>query len=348
MALDAKMTATIITAGVSLIVAVAGFFFTRKNQKDLEVLKDSLSQKAAVRNAKLEYQFEALKRLYQECGPLLFQLSESAERAIGRISRLASTAAKGNLEPGRSWLDRDYFRQSTYYRMIAPLSLGGLLQKSLTNVDLSLDPAIHWQYTLIKQLCGSFADDFDLAGFSDSAVTIDESNWIDYYPHDDKAQRLRQEDPATFWQQGIPRGILDNARTALMVKDMDGTDRVMDYREFQDAYKDKRDKKGVRAPFERIDYLFEDFHPRTRPILWRVLLAQAHLYQALIASRLAGEPDIEIWQRLWDVDKPANFDWRTEDEKLSVSAEVIATAEKIGADYARETTASVLRLLTAP
>lgn len=340
--MDPKIWAAIITAGVSLIVAAAGFLVTRMNQKDLEHLKADLSERTAARNAKLEYEFEARKRLYQDCGPLLFQLSEFAERALGRITGLARTAADGDLDPGRSWLDRGYYSLSTYYRLIAPLSVGKLLRKQLTHLDLSLDPAIHWQYTLVRRLADSFTDDFDLAGSKYGSVTINESDWIEYEPHNDDSEKLKLQNSATYWQQGIPRGILDNAVSALIIRDADGTERVMDFREFEH---EREHEAPVRESFERIAYLFDKFHPRTRPVLWRVLIAQAHLYRAVLVARLSDTLDPELWSHPWELDKPPDFDWRSQHEQDSIPEDTISTAVKIGMDYAHQTTSPVLARL---
>lgn len=48
------------------------------------------------------------------------------------------------------------------------------------------------------------------------------------------------------------------------------------------------DNKGKAHIFEYFFTLFADnegFHPKTRPVLWRMLIAQAYLYQALIQVR---------------------------------------------------------------
>ena len=134
--LVAQVVAAFVTSSTSLVVAFFSFFTARSNQRDVERLRADLADRNAQRHARLEYEFEARKRLYQECGPPLFELSELAERALGRIVGLARTAANGNLgDDGRSWLGRGYYRRSTYYRLLAPLAMGKLLSAKLTHLD---------------------------------------------------------------------------------------------------------------------------------------------------------------------------------------------------------------------
>src|SRR5438105_1669566 len=106
---DTRFLVALITAGSSLLVALVSallsFAFSRKNHRDLELLRDEIDQKKQERDALRDYQYEARKRLYHECGPLLLQLLELSESAWRRIRALARTASQGNLGPAhKSWL----------------------------------------------------------------------------------------------------------------------------------------------------------------------------------------------------------------------------------------------------
>ena len=370
----APVIAAAFAAVTSLLVALFGFLAVRSNQRDVEKLKSDLqggvqqdvenlkavlqgglqrdvenlkadlAHRNAQRSAYLEYELEARKRLYQECGPLLFELSELAERALGRIVGLARAASDGNLGAGaESWMGRGYYRRSTYYRLLAPLAIGKLLRAKLTHVDLSLDPAIHWQYALCKQLEDSFTDDFEFAKFAPR---------LSYAPHDKDAEARKASVPEAYCQQGIPRGILDNAVTALIRNSADGNPQVMSFGEFESAHEKPSDralpdaqKSAVPSTFGRIDYLFQAFHPHSRPILWRCLLGQAHLYGALLLARERG-PRRDLWENdLWAGQKP-NFDWRSKDERQHVDDADIARAVAIGAEYAVSRTAALLQKLS--
>lgn len=306
--MEPQVWAALIAAVSSVLVAAASLVSSRRAQKrsldsqaKLEKLKDQLAEKATARNAWVAYEFEARKRLYEECAPLAFQLSEQSERALGRIYGLARTAAAGDLDSGKSWLSRRYYSSSTYYRLIAPLSVGKLLRRRLTHLDLSIDVNVLWQYTLVRVLMDSFTDDFELAGQA-GEVALAREDRIDYQPHAADAAEMRSRNPQEYWQQGVPRGILDDAVTSLIVDE----NRILDFLEFQAAREDP--SSGVRRAFDRIGYLFSDFHPHTRPVLWRILVAQAGLYEAILRAPRHGGLGEGTLQDVRRVDT-ARLDW---------------------------------------
>jgi len=79
---DPKIIAALIAAAASLIVSIIGTLWGRKNQKDLETLKSELADERAESDARRDYEYDARKRLYEECEPLLFQLIELSENAL--------------------------------------------------------------------------------------------------------------------------------------------------------------------------------------------------------------------------------------------------------------------------
>jgi hypothetical protein len=340
-----QIWAAIVAATASLLVALVSLVTSRRtqhraqdNQKELEELKDQLASRASTRNAWLAYEFEARKRLYEECAPLAFQLSEHSERALGRIYGLARTAADGDLDPGKSWLGRGYYANSTYYRLLAPLSIGRLFRRRLTHLDLSIDPNMRWQYALIKVLMDSFTDDFELAG-KVGEVELERRDWIGYRPHAPEAADRRVAEPATYWQQGIPRGILEDAITALIVDD----ERIMDFLEFQARRDDGQ--SDVHRAFSRIGYLFSGFHPRERPVLWRVLVAQAGLYEAVLRAPRHGGVDETILGDVRRVDV-TRLDWRP--RPTPESQPDVDQAVRVGLAYAEQRTRAYFNLTDRP
>lgn len=336
--LDVKILVALISAIASLIVALFTYFATRSNQRDVEKLKAKLSEAKAERDALRDYEYEARKRLYHECGPLMFQLLEQAEGVINRVRNLARTASQGNLEPGRSWLSRNYYRLSTLHRFLAPLATLKLIQNRLTVVDLSLDPYLYCQYSLARQIYYSFADDFDLAKASNPA--------LEYVPHSPDAQVRRENTPAVYWQQGIPIGILDNAVNSLIISDAQGSSRVMSFADFESEY--NHEGSRVRRAFDRISYLFEEFHPRTRPVLWRMLIAQASLYRGLLHVRSGDrfDPNLPAITSFTSSEQ-WTFDWRKSGEEL---ADTVALAEPfaVAHEYLRKPLASIVAKLAPP
>jgi len=305
--LDLKIVVALISALASLLVALVTYFSTRANQREIEKLKAGLHEKQAERDALRDYEYEARKRLYHECAPLIFQLLEQAEGVINRVGNLARTASQGNLEPGRTWLSKNYYRLSTYYRFLAPLATLRLLQSRLTTVDLSLDPNLYCQYLLARQIYYSFGDDFDLAHSSTPP--------LEYDPHSALAESKRMISPAVYWQQGVPIGILDNAIHSLFIKEQEDTWRVMSFAEFERGWNDNG--SSVQRAFDRISYLFADFHPRLRPVLWRMLIAQTSLYRTLLRIRSGQQfnPAFAALAEFTQSDR-LRFDWRRPGEEV--------------------------------
>jgi hypothetical protein len=81
----------LVTAIGSLGVAVLNNYTGRRREQALESLRQKLSGEQAQLNATLDYKYEALKRLYTELQPLLFQLTETCESSYNRIAGLAET-----------------------------------------------------------------------------------------------------------------------------------------------------------------------------------------------------------------------------------------------------------------
>lgn len=289
---NASVLAALITAGASLVVSVIGLIAARGThrrtleqqakqlsyQKQLKHLEDELAQKKSDRDARRDYEYEARKRLYQECSPLLFQLSEQVSSALGRIQGIAQSTAEGKLEPGAdSWFTSErsrYYRLSTEYRLFAPVATCRLLRDRLTNLDLSLDPEIHRVYLLLRLDAHLLADDFEVAKAGGVRLAYD--------PHHGSAQERVNSEPRIYYQQGIPQGIFDNVVECLLVREGDGSRRVMSYLEYEQAV-NSAETNGLAVAQKRVRYLFADFHPRERPVLWRLLLAKAGIYRGILA-----------------------------------------------------------------
>lgn len=273
----------LVSIGVSITVAVLNNSASRRNQKELQGLKRrhdeelanlnaAITERQSEENARRDYVYEARKRLYKECGPLLFRLSEASENALHRIYSLARTAREGDLDAGKSWLGhRGYYLTSTLYNLLVPCAVFRLLQERLTLVDLEVDARIKDQYLLAKWVYVSFTDDFSLAQVEPE---------LRYNPSAPVAAARRENEQEEFWKQGVPLGRLDTAVDVLIKIDAQGNSRVLTYGEFEAAL--KADLATTEPKFGALVTIFERFHPRTRPVLWRILIAQALLHRELL------------------------------------------------------------------
>jgi hypothetical protein len=245
----------------------------RETQRKLQESAAVLTEAQAKKQARLDYEYEARKRLYHECEPLVFELLEFAENAGDRIRGLARTARQGDLP---DWLSvNDYYIASTMYYLLAPVAVFKLMRRRLTIVDMTLDQNIATQYQLAKQIAWSFADDFDFAWGLKVCV-------LKYKPNDPEWKILRFQDEAQYWRQGLPYGHLDNAVESLIVRihEPAGDLRIMSFGEFESAL--HKSGSTVGQAFTIVQDIFTSFHRATRPVLWRMLVTQTHIYSAIL------------------------------------------------------------------
>lgn len=241
------MSAELVVAGFSFLLSLGSILFAARidrEQKDRDALR--------------AYRFDARKRLYEQCEPVLFQLAEAAENARGRIYGLARSCRDGNLEPGGTgWLEKPegYYFLSTMYRLLAPVAVFRILRRRLTSVDLNVDARIKAQYELARVLYRSFRDAYELASQSPPLP----------YKHD------------TPPCQGLLWGKLDNALEAMTPPDKDGQPQLISFGQFEALYGAPEGE-----PLREIAELFTKFHPTTHPVLWRMLVAQVQIYETLL------------------------------------------------------------------
>jgi hypothetical protein len=336
----------------SAITAAVAAIFTRKNEVRLKHLENELAIKRAEQDARRDYEYEARKRLYQECEPILFQFAELSESALRRIYALARNAKEGNLGPDRYWLSTDhYFIRSTIYRLIAPMAAFKLLQHRLTNIDLKLDQSINIQYILAKILYYTFSSSPDLAR-SEPAIPYDpdqigaESKGLE----ESTKKERRAKYPERFWLQRLKVGTLDILAETLILFEEGNNFRIKSFGEFEQQFF----KKGESAvsddsnnnTFEVFFTIFSYFHPRTRPVLWRVLIIQAYLYNAIKNIHNAEEFNIsnfDEFMKLFEIEKvKSKCDWIQSHEV--VSDEEFDTPFKAAENYLKAQVADVLEI----
>lgn len=263
--------AAIITGTIALILALWNFFTSRKTLNEIEILKSELAEKKSEKDARREYEFEARKRLYQEYEPLLFQLMEASENALHRIQSLARTARNGNLND-TGWLSRfNYYTKSTLYLLLAPVAIYQIMQKKLTLLDITVDNSIGLRYKIVKQIYLSYTDDFEFARLVET---------IYYEPNHTNWEIKRMVNPERFWRQGLPMGLLDKTIDILIEKSENSKERLIGYGEFEKKIGNVNHDKISDINLARD--IFYKFHPESRPILWRVLIAQSFLLKALL------------------------------------------------------------------
>jgi hypothetical protein len=253
----------IVPAIIAAIASGAAAIVSAWNQIKLKKLEEIKAEK----DARRAYEYEARKRLYQEFEPALFQLVDLSDSALRRIKGLARESKDGFLTPGQGWLSNDdaYYMKNTIYRFIAPLAVFSIIQRRLTTFDLNLDSCIEIQYILTKALYQTFSKDFPI---SRSKPTLP------YNPHGIPGyEQTNVKD-----LQGLYMGVVDQLAEALIKEEPGNKLRIISYGEFENKYIEFKKKEHFRAIID----LLLDFYPKNRKVLWRILLAQAHIYMAII------------------------------------------------------------------
>jgi len=309
--IETPVLIALLGAGASLVLScVTAYFSYRAKIKESE-----LSDLNAEKKARRDYEYDARKRLYSECEPLLFELYQLSLGGMKRVGSLARTAREGNLTNDlNSWLSDDgYYMLSTIYKLFAPLALVKIIQRRITLVDLSLDSRIKRQYLLANNLYQTFSSDFKLASLHPPIPYEPDSRSADY------SQKV-QEKPHIYKRQGLPVGLLDNVVDALIVSDKTSPARCLSFGEFETKYQNKA--SDVHKTFASVVGLFLNFHPATRPVLWRILITQLHLNKAILAeSELDFEPHNapHALIKIPTKDRLGRYDWRSKDSTVSDS-----------------------------
>jgi hypothetical protein len=172
--------------------------------------------------------------------------------------------------------------------------------------DLQLDSFYDNQYLLSKLIYRTFSHDFKLASY--------QPNINDYKP-----DNTSTADPYKEHKQGIDADLLDQVAQAFMIKDpLDNTIRIRTYGEFYSIWK----RSDQEFDFKRLEYLLKYLHPKNKRVLWRILIAQAHIYQLLIENYLSND-STDISEKIplmnSDEEQMKLFDLRNEEDKKKIS-----------------------------
>jgi hypothetical protein len=183
------------------------------------------------------------------------------------------------------------------------------MQRALTLVDLGVSPFITAQYNLAKILYLTLICDFEFAS---------EDPIVEYTPNVKGWEEKRTQLPSRYWRQGLPLGRLDIAVEELL-ESRENKKFLKTFGEYENyvynySEREGNDQKIYLAPgFENVVDIFLGFHPKTRPILWRILVAQAHLHR-LILNRNITSSECSLEEMLSNLpisnEERDKFDWR--------------------------------------
>jgi hypothetical protein len=89
---------------------------------------------------------------------------------------------------------------------------------------------------------------------------------------------------------------------------------------YQDYIIETESETSIKYPFDLAYYILLNFHPKTKPVLWRILVTQLYLYNAIIniyewknKERIAISELPEDFKPIKDIPQlntPKDLDWR--------------------------------------
>jgi hypothetical protein len=188
-----------------------------------------------------------------------------------------------------------------------------LIQSQLTMVDLSLDPYINIQYEIVKAVYHTFSADYNILDL----VKKDDPKF-EYEPQLGKGStevqkmRLRQTNPVKYNRQAIFVGTLEKLVDGMILYDEHlKKSRILRYGEFEQKYfsEEKPIWRGEHQLLKIIRLLL-NFHPKSHAIFWRILIAQALLYNALKTIREKNDPPYVKRLKWMTCEEKKVFDWR--------------------------------------
>lgn len=214
--------------------------------KELEAEKGNIRKEVELtlreHASQLDYDSEAKKRLYNEIGPLRFQLLLACRDLSGRVSSFANRPYETNLS--------GYFGRTTLYRILRPIAISELIERKIALADFSIDRGA-----------------VDLLRFKKSAYAAF------------SGQSVVGDHPDLEWEHEVQHVFFDSlskCANAIITSENENLERVMRFHEFEDL---AINNSVIFMPFPK---LLSGFTPDTKPILWIRLVAYGNLCNQFI------------------------------------------------------------------
>lgn len=244
----------------AIIAAVASIYVKRRYGPELAKLQSQLGQEDNVRAARVDYEYEARKRLYVEVGPVLFAAQLAAVRITGRITAMVDRLREGRFSSVRApgWMADPYYQQSTAFRLFLPMVHCRMLSRRLAHLDLSLEPLIGRKFMTLAVFEDVFPRHFQLARVPGAEIPYDPFATWDI--------GASAPNHAEFGNQGLVRGDVERM---ISVMTLEGT--PMEWHQFELAL--ETPESELSRAYAEVREVFSGFEPNSHPVLWRSLIA---------------------------------------------------------------------------
>jgi hypothetical protein len=270
----AGAVATVISA---IITGLGSLYFKSRSDKAIEQLKAELTYENKVKAARVDYEYDARKRLYKEVEPTVFAAHLAAASLRARVLGFVDRIRAGDICPdkARNWLAIDpYFLQSTAYRIFLPMAYYYNLSREISQYDFTLEPLIGRKFMALAVFNEIPTGDFDLAAMFEPTVP--------YAPYADLDEKEKKLDVARYTFQGIVRGDVQRF-TSMMTLTEDGKRTPMEWFQFEEQL--ARARSPLSRAFTPVRHTLFHFHPVTHPIVWRALIAYVLLAEFFVEAR---------------------------------------------------------------
>lgn len=265
----------------------------KESASSLESIRHDFTIKKSILDARLDYEYEAKKKLYSEYEPLFFQFTEFSTLALNHIKGISwvtfhsvQDSEKWNKE---IWMDRSsYYFRETVYKLFCPLAILKLINERLNTVDVRMDSKILIVYKIGKILCSSFQHDYIIAQKMSNSVKVDKEH-VDKFGEGFKLGAPFNQSYYDEWQkkivinpeefeggEGIRTGQFDSILNEL-IDQREGKGRVISFNEFESKLTDDKSADWLKI----LELRFAKFDPKVNKILWRLLVIQACLHSII-------------------------------------------------------------------
>lgn len=299
---DLGLAGAIATVVSAVITGLISIYFKKRADREIEKLKADLGYENKVKSARVDYEYEARKRLYKEVEPVLFAAQLAARSLCGRLASFTPRIREGRItcDRTRNWLTVDpYFQQSTAYWIFVPMTYYRHLTRRISQFDLSLDRAVGRKFMTLGIFQSIPAADFDLAGMQGSAIP--------YEPYAEVSARRRNSDPARYRFQGIVRGDVERFVSTMMIEN----DQMAPLEWFKFEREMAARHSDLKTAYEPIRDILINFHPSTHPVVWRAIIAYVLLSKFFTDAR---DYTVEEYDTLAPPSRWSDFDYRMAEE----------------------------------
>jgi hypothetical protein len=339
----AAIAGAVATVVAALVTGILSVFIKHRADKSIETLRgeqsrlledlrSKYSRENRLTEARLDYEYEARKRLYDEVEPILFSAHFAARSTRGRLNAFVDRLREGYIsrDKRKSWMADRYYQRSTVYRIFLPIVLHRLLLRKLSQLDVTLEPVIGRKFMTLSIYPDILVDHFDLANVANFDIPYD--------PYAEPTKEQLEHKPGEFKFQGLVRGEVERLVSAMIVSDPKGPAPI-EWFQFEIGLDEK--KADLDSAYHPVRKILTGFHPHTHPVVWRAFIAFLLLSEFYISAR---EFTIEEYDACTSKMDCAKFKDQLGDD---ISSELMTTHFKAAQIYVREKIVSAFNVYLA-